>query len=100
MTRCLLAATALLLLLAAPATAAAPGTDDVTVVAVIDSGVNPYHWDLSAEHLPQHLDKSKKNDLPLGEGAWLAGVRDAFDSFEPLPLTLAPNDGEALATGL
>ena len=98
--RCCLATIALLALVAAPAHAAeAPGKDDVTVVAVIDSGVNPYHWDFAAEQQPQHLDRNKKNDLPLTQGGWIPGMRESFDSFQALPLSHAAN-GDALASEL
>jgi hypothetical protein len=64
--------------LAGPARAVAPppGADDATVIAVIDSAMNPYHWDFLASKMPQALDADPANDLPLDRPAseWLAGA--------------------------
>jgi hypothetical protein len=82
---------AALLGLAAPAHAAGPG--DATVVAVIDSGFNPYHWDFSAAHVPASI-----RDLPLDRpmSEWLDGAPETTD----LPLTLDPSDPGARAADL
>ena len=39
-----------------PPASAAKGIDDVVVVAVIDSNINPYHWDYLAAKMPQALN--------------------------------------------
>lgn len=51
------------------------GPKDATVIAVIDSGVNPYHWDFLASRMPQHLNDDPGDDLPLDRPAseWLPG---------------------------
>jgi hypothetical protein len=67
-------AAALVVTVAAPAAAADPA-GDATVIAVIDSAMNPYHWDFLASKMPQALDTDPSNDLPLGQPAstWLPG---------------------------
>ncbi|HEV2754948.1 MAG TPA: S8/S53 family peptidase [Actinomycetota bacterium] len=74
--------------LAAPAPAApgaAPG-DDVTVIAVIDSGITPYHWDYLASKMP------KSPSLPLDRPPheWLRGFPSprAFAGYDSLDLAL------------
>lgn len=78
---------------------AADGRGDATVVAVLDGGFNPYHWDFLAQHMPQHQDEDAGNDLPLWDdpAAWLPGHpgADAFTSHAALPLTLTPDDPDA-----
>lgn len=78
--------------------------DGHVVVAVIDSGSNPYHWDFLADHMPQHLDDSAANDVPLGQdpGTWLSGHpgADGFARYERLDLTLTPDDGNAVPAQL
>jgi hypothetical protein len=68
------------------------GTEDATVVAVIDSGISPYHWDYLASKMPQATDADPSNDLPLDTSPdqWLAGFPAAstFDSFNRMDLTL------------
>jgi hypothetical protein len=89
---------------AAPAIAAAParsegGVDDVTVVAVLDGGTNPYHWDFQSAHLPQHLDADPGNDIPLDRPAteWLPGFATSMagGSFDRIDLELDTADSEA-----
>lgn len=87
-----------------PELEATDGRDDVTVVAILDGGFNPYHWDFSLEHMPQHQDNDASNDLPLQEdpSTWLPGYPDpsSFASFNKLNLTLAPGDPEAVPNEL
>ncbi|MDQ3991458.1 MAG: S8 family serine peptidase [Actinomycetota bacterium] len=82
-------------LTAAPATSQEAPPDaygDATVIAVIDSGIAPYHWDFSASRMPQAQDEDPDNDLPLDQppDAWLKGFpsSDAFASYNRLDLTL------------
>jgi Subtilase family len=51
------------------------GPRDATVIAVIDSGMNPYHWDFLASRMPQHQNADTGDDLPLHKPAsdWLPG---------------------------
>ena len=87
----------------APAPPAAPprtegGIDDAVVVAVLDGGLNPYHWDFLASKMPQHQDADPGNDLPLDRPAaeWLPGVAQAgFAGFDRLDLTLDAADPDA-----
>ncbi len=73
---------------------------DVTVVAVVDTGLNPYHWDFSSAHMPQHENDDPSDDLPLDEdpASWLAGHpgSDAFESHTKLDLTITPDDPDAV----
>jgi hypothetical protein len=67
--------------------------DDVVVVAVLDGGLVPYHWDFVGSKMPQHLDKDRSNDLPLDRPPhkWLPGFPapgKAFDTYTGLDLTL------------
>ena len=68
------------------------GPKDATVIAVIDSGVNPYHWDFSASRMPQHRNADTGDDLPLDRPAseWLPGFpkRGEFASVNRLDLSL------------
>ena len=84
---------------------------DVVVVAVVDGGFNPYHWDWAASRMPQHMDEDPTNDLPLDKPPydWLPGYPNPadFESFTRLDLTfdlensdrayseLVEQDGEA-----
>lgn len=65
---------------------------DATVVAVIDSGFSPYHWDFLASQMPQAQDDDPGNDLPLDSppDTWLPGFADTdgFASYRSLELTL------------
>ena len=91
--------------LAAPAAdAAAPkdGRGDATVIAIIDSGFSPYHFDFTAKHMPQARTKDRSDDLPLtsSPSTWLPGFPStkSFTSYSPLKITVpkdeldAPND--------
>ncbi len=73
------------------------GIKDATVIAVIDTGLNPYHWDFLASRMPQHANGDAGDDLPLGHRAdeWLPGfpAASAFASFDRLDLTLEETDG-------
>ena len=93
---------------AAPAPGATPpvivppyvegGKDDVTVVAVLDGGINPFHWDFLSARLPQHQDGVAGNDIPLDRPAteWLPGFSGGgFTSFEPIGLEIDATDPEA-----
>jgi hypothetical protein len=94
---------AALALVLAPAAAAAGPPQDATVIAVIDSGFNPYHWDFSAAHMPQQRDTDPANDLPLDRPAdeWLPGFdRSAFASLTPLPLTRDDENDTTTAASL
>ena len=77
----------------------ARGTDDVTVVAILDGGLNPYHWDFLASKMPQSLDGDATNDLPLRRPPhrWLSGFPSptTFASYNKLELTLEDVDGTA-----
>jgi hypothetical protein len=91
---------------AAPAPGATPpviappfvegGKDDVTVVAVLDGGINPYHWDFLSAKLPQHQDGQPGNDIPLDRPAteWLPGF-GGFKSFDRIDLELEEDDPKA-----
>ncbi|MEK6986273.1 MAG: S8 family serine peptidase [Candidatus Thermoplasmatota archaeon] len=78
---------------------AANGPGDAVVIAVVDSGFNPYHFDFRASLMPQALDGDASNDLPLDRdpATWLPGHPGAaaFASYGQLDLTLS-NDPEAL----
>ena len=75
----------------ASAAAAKPG-DDAVVIAVIDSGLSPYHWDFLASKMPQAKTATKKDDLPLTKAphTYLRGFPkpSAFGSYQPLTLHL------------
>jgi hypothetical protein len=76
----------------APAIAATDGRDDVTVVAVIDDGLNAYHFDFRAERMPQHLDEDPSNDLPVDAPphTWIPDfpAPSAFGDYRALDITL------------
>ena len=72
------------------------GADDVTVVAVLDAGMNPYHWDFLSAKLPQHQNADPLDDVPLDRPAteWLPGFGEGLASFERIDLPLeASNPG-------
>jgi hypothetical protein len=73
------------------------GAGDVTVIAVIDSGFSPYHWDYSAAHMPQALNRDRSDDLPLSRppDTWIKGFppRSAFTGYRPMTLSLEDRDG-------
>ncbi len=68
-----------------------PG-DDAVVVAVIDTGFSPYHWDFLASQMPQAKNHDKSDDLPLTKAphTWLSGFPkpSKFATYQPLKLTL------------
>ncbi|HYP22771.1 MAG TPA: S8/S53 family peptidase [Actinomycetota bacterium] len=70
----------------APARPAVAAGDDVTVIAVIDDGITPYHWDYLASKMLASPDVPL--DRPPHE--WLRGFPSpgAFADYEPLDLTL------------
>lgn len=86
-----------------PAVAAIDGRDDVVVVAVIDDGFSPYHYDFRASQMPQHLDADPTNDLPLDQPphTWIPGFPDpsAFFDYKALDLTL-PGSGGSIAESI
>lgn len=74
-----------------------PGVGDATVIAIVDSGISPYHWDFLASRMPQALDANPANDLPLDQSpdTWLPGFPDpdtAFASYNRVALTLEEDD--------
>jgi len=77
----------------------APGAGDATVIAVLDSGMSPYHWDFLASKMPQHLNRDRSDDLPLNVSPdkWLPGFPkpSAFKSYQPLKLSLDKRDETA-----
>ncbi|HVF03432.1 MAG TPA: S8/S53 family peptidase [Frankiaceae bacterium] len=87
-------------LAAVPASAAPakPG-DDAVVIAVIDSGFSPYHWDYLAAKMPQAKTRSKADDLPLTKAphTWLAGFPkpSSFTTYQPLKLSLDAKNAKA-----
>src|SRR5688500_9212298 len=80
----------------ADAAPAQTGPDDAVVVAVLDFGVSPYHWDYLASKMPQATNRDRSDDLPLRKPAttWLPGFPKAksFASFNRLDLTLSEDD--------
>ncbi|MDQ3952205.1 MAG: S8/S53 family peptidase [Actinomycetota bacterium] len=94
------------LIAAAPAAPATPADtfsridrngDDVTVIAVVDDGVTPYHWDFLASKMPA------SPDLPLDRPPheWLRGFpspKKAFAGYDALDLTFEEkNAGQSYA---
>lgn len=77
----------------APASPVAKPGDDVTVIAVIDDGITPYHWDYLASKMPA------SPDLPLDRPPheWLRGFPSPgeFGDYESLDLTLEDKDPNA-----
>ena len=75
-----------------------PG-DDAVVIAVIDSGISPYHWDFLAAKMPQAKTRTKADDLPLTKAphTWLRGFPSpkAFDVYQPLSLGLDARNPKA-----
>jgi hypothetical protein len=81
------------------------GIGDATVVAVLDSGLEPYHWDFLASKMPQATDGDPSNDLPLDRPphTWIPGFPSpgkAFNSYGRLDLTLEEKDPEAPVASL
>jgi hypothetical protein len=78
---------------------AAPAGTDAVVVAVIDSGISPYHWDFLASQMPQAKNDDPSDDLPLNTppDKWLKGfpAPKTFSSFTGLKLSLPEKDENA-----
>jgi hypothetical protein len=68
------------------------GADDAVVIAVLDSGLSPYHSDFRATEMPQAKTSSKADDLPLSKAphTWVKGFPSpkSFESYSPTKLTL------------
>ena len=83
---------------AADAAPGQTGPDDAVVIAVIDSGITPYHWDFLASKMPQATNRDRSDDLPLRKPAhtWLPGFPSpsSFASYTSVPLTLEESDGD------
>ena len=77
------------------------GIGDATVIAVLDFGTNPYHYDFRASKMPQHLDGDPANDLPLDRPftEWLPGAESAPVNLERMDLSL-PDDPDEKGAGL
>jgi hypothetical protein len=79
--------------------APAPAADDAVVVAVIDSGFSPYHWDFLASKMPQAKTATKADDLPLDKApdTWLKGFPKpkSFGTYAPLRLSLDGKSAKA-----
>jgi hypothetical protein len=71
--------------------------DDAVVIAVIDSGINPYHFDYAARFMPQQRNNDASDDLPLDTdpSTWLPGYPavEELASYQALPLTLSTDEG-------
>lgn len=84
---------------AEPVAAGNTAVDEVVVIAVVDSSINPYHWDYLAAKMPRHLNADTSDDLPLDQdpATWLPGHpgASAFKSYQAMNLTLTPNDPDA-----
>lgn len=80
------------------------GIEDVVVVAVVDSGFNPYHHDFQAALMPQHLNDDPGDDLPLDQdpSTWVPGypAPSAFASFDRLNLTQTAGTRDAVPNEL
>ena len=91
---------AILILGLVPITAAGPAGalpsdrngDDVTVIAVIDSGITPYHWDFLASKMP----RTARFPLDRAPHEWIRGFPSpkAFGDYESLDLTFEAKDPE------
>ena len=81
-----------------------PGVDDVVVIAVVDSSINPYHWDYVGRYMPQHQNETTADDLPLDQdpATWLAGHPGAaaFNRYEAVNVTLELDDPSASTADL
>ncbi len=99
-----LIASALAPLNAASGQTTSDGRDDVVVVAVIDGGFNPYHWDYLASKMPQAQDADPSNDLPLttSPDQWLPGFPGAssFNRFESVDITLEETNPNRSTTSM
>jgi hypothetical protein len=92
-------------LVALPAAqAVTDGRGDATVIAVIDSGLTPYHWDFLASKMPQARTRDRSDDLPLDAAphTWLPGFPSprTFTSYTRLGLTLEQKDETASPAAL
>jgi len=80
-------------------TATASAGTDAVVVAVIDSGISPYHWDYLASHMPQANNADASDDPPLNTppDKWLTGFPSpkTFASYTGLNLSLPEHDENA-----
>jgi hypothetical protein len=67
--------------------------DDVTVVAVIDSGITPYHWDFLASKMPA----SAKPPLNRPPHEWLRGfpTPKTFAEYDEVNITIEDDDENA-----
>ncbi len=69
--------------------------DGIVVVAVIDGGFNPYHFDMVGSMMPQHLNADPSDDLPLelAPHLWIPGFpadpEAAFASYNRIDLNLS-----------
>jgi hypothetical protein len=85
---------------ATAAPSARPG-DDAVVIAVLDSGISPYHHDFLASQMPQAKTPSRADDLPLHKPphTWLKGFPkpSAFDEYAPLKLSLTDDPDAKMA---
>ena len=63
---------------------------DAVVVAVVDSGINPYHLDWLLAEMPQNLDDDDANDVAFDASPeeWLPGFEAPTGGVHALPLTL------------
>lgn len=78
---------------------------DAVVVAVLDGGITPYHWDYLASKMPQHLDDDPRNDLPLNRppDEWLhdfPSPKKTFADYAALDLTLEEKNPEVSPASL
>lgn len=80
------------------------GAGDATVVAVIDFGLVPYHWDFLASKMPQATNDDPSDDLTLSRPphTWLPGFpsRQSFAGYKALELTLPDDDPSAQVASL
>lgn len=99
LTAALLASVLVPLQTAGAKAAPAPAGTDAVVVAVIDSGISPYHRDFLGSQMPQALNDDPTDDLPLNTppDKWLKGFPSpkTFSSYEGLKLSLPENDENA-----
>lgn len=79
---------------------AVDGRGDATVVAVLDFGLNPYHWDFLSSRMPQHSNGDKSDDLPLSRPPheWIPNFPNPdreFVRYGALDLSLEEKNAEA-----
>jgi len=79
--------------------ASAGGAPDAVVVAVIDSGISPYHWDFLSSKMPQATNSDRSDDLPLSQSPakWLPGFPStkSFAGYHEMKLSLDGKDDVA-----